>query len=471
MVSSRRSIGSLITLITCAVALVAVLATAVVGLPLARRAAHDQSRRALANQVELAAPALEEYIREYSSTGVLTDYSKARVKAIESRLTKQGIKFAVIIRGKNISGRLPATLIHAVASGRSVSQTITIGHEQSLVEGRALGHHNAVVLTEPLSNTPGSSLFVRLFIALLVGLAAGAIAGALLARWLTKPLRRAALAARQLKAGKRDVRLQLTSPAEVADVSGALNELAAALAISEGRQREFLLSVSHELRTPLTTIRGYAEALTDQVETDPQRAGQIITAETQRLDRLVGDLLGLSRLEADDFRLDLCWIDLVALVRTAGVAWQPTWPALTVELPDQEHWVRTDPIRLRQVIDAFVDNAVRIIPSDAPLILALTAEGVIQVRDGGPGLSDEDIAVAFDKGVLHLRYKSERGGSAGLGLALAARLIQRLGGTLQAGRAPEGGASFTICLPAPTDTHPTRALMPPQPSGAAEGLP
>ena len=101
---------------------------------------------------------------------------------------------------------------------------------------------------------------------------------------------------------------------------GALNDLAGALATSENRQRAFLMSVSHELRTPLTTIKGYAEALADGVvgADGAQRAGQTMLAESEHLDRLVEDLLVLARLEADDFPLEVMPVELVALVDQRG---------------------------------------------------------------------------------------------------------------------------------------------------------
>ena len=94
------------------------------------------------------------------------------------------------------------------------------------------------------------------------------------------------------------VRLPVEGPAEVAELSEALNHLSDALATSEGRERAFLLSVSHELRTPLTAVRGYAEALSDGVvpSEDVSRTGATMLAESERLDRLVSDLLDLARL-------------------------------------------------------------------------------------------------------------------------------------------------------------------------------
>src|SRR5690606_14994067 len=184
-----------------------------------------------------------------------------------------------------------------------------------------------------------------------------------------------------------------------------------------------------------------------------------------------------------------------------GVPWR-------IELPDLPALpVRTDAGRLRQVLDGLIGNALRVVPSGAPVVLALRpapgrgphgpaagavtvpgpaapgstvagpaaprsatsgravprpvgdgavrdgaagpgAGAVLEVRDGGPGLTEADLEVVFERGVLSSRYRGVRKVGSGLGLALAARLVRRLGGAIDAGHAAEGGARFTVTLPA-----------------------
>ncbi|HEY0699900.1 MAG TPA: HAMP domain-containing sensor histidine kinase, partial [Micromonospora sp.] len=276
--------------------------------------------------------------------------------------------------------------------------------------------------------------------------------------------RTAATAAARLRAGHRDVRVPVEPPDEVADLARALNDLAAALATSEGRQREFLLSVSHELRTPLTALRGYAEALADGVvdASGAQRAGQTMLTEAEHLDRLVSDLLALARLEAADFPLEPVPVDLGPLVADAARSWQPRYAAagivLGTELPAGPVSAYTDPGRIRQVVDGLLANALRVVPPGSPVVVAARPAddaptgGVVEVRDGGPGFTDDDLAVAFERGALHQRYQGVRKVGSGLGLALAAGLVRRLGGRIEAGHAAEGGARFTVRLPAPPTT-------------------
>jgi two-component system sensor histidine kinase BaeS len=181
--------------------------------------------------------------------------------------------------------------------------------------------------------------------------------------------------------------------------------------------------------------------------------------EAERLDRLVADLLVLARLEAADFPVELMPVDLIQLVGTAGEAWGARCAAVGVvlrtELPAGPVEVRTDPGRIRQVIDGLLENALRIVPPGAPVVLAVRPAGpltpaghaVVEVRDGGPGFTDDDLVVAFERGALYQRYRGVRKVGSGLGLALAARLVRRLGGAIEAGHAPEGGARFTVALP------------------------
>lgn len=327
-----------------------------------------------------------------------------------------------------------------------------------LVAGRRAGSE-AVLLAQPLDRAVSltSAQKGRLVIGLAIGLFGGALAGVALGRGLTRPLARVAAAARRLSAGQRDVRVPPEGPLEVADVAQALNGLAHALAASEERQRAFLLNVSHELRTPLTAVSGYAEALADSALPPEEipRAGLVIRDEAARLQRRVEDLLALARLEADDFRIEPAPVDIGVLLRAAADAWAPraqeAGVSLTVQAPPTGPVAQADGERVRQIVDALVDNALRVLPPGAPLVLAAWADerGVVclAVRDGGPGLTADDLAVAFQRGRLQERYRGSRAVGSGLGLALVGELAHRMGGTAEATPAPEGGACFAVWLP------------------------
>jgi signal transduction histidine kinase len=480
----RRAGGTLTTravLVTCLVALISVLITALVALPFAVRSVNEEARLTLADKARVAANLIEG-----RDTSLAQQREEQRARRVAQTLREQGIATVLIRNGRPDQAGLPPRVVAAIASGGEVSQRVTFQGRPMLAEGRPAGAGDGIVLLQPAVSITARTVLSRLWFALAAGLLAGAAAGFLLARRLGRPLRAVAGAARRLSAGDRSVRAPTEVPEEVADVSFALNELAAALANSENRQRAFLTSVSHELRTPLTTIKGYAEALADGVvgPDGAQRAGQTMLAESEHLDRLVEDLLVLARLEAEDFPLAIMPVDLVSLVTSAAEVWGGRYAAVGVvlrtELPSQPIYVRTDAGRVRQIVDGLLENALRVVPPGAPVVLAvrpgtgdaeeatlafpvagaappparLTPAGrggapyaVLEVRDGGPGFTDDDLAVAFERGALYERYKGIRKVGSGLGLALAARLVRRLGGYIDAGHAPEGGARFTVLLP------------------------
>jgi signal transduction histidine kinase len=428
----------------CAVAVVSVLVTVLISVPVTVRSVDRDARQALVAQARLTA----EVLRPRLDRGRTADEER-----VIRQLRNQGIDAYLIRAGVADRPGLPSQVVDRVAAGRNFNGRRVVAGERSIVVGRALPGGNGVVLAQPAAKGIWFRVLRGLWLPLLAGLMAGAVAGALLARRLARPIRNAAAAAARLRAGDRGVRVPVEPPQEAADLAYALNDLAAALATSEGRQREFLLSVSHELRTPLTAISGYAEALADGVvgADGAQRTGQTMLAEARHLDRLVGDLLALARLEAADFPLHPVPVDLAALVRDAAESWRPRCEAagidLRVELLDGDVPVHTDPGRIRQVVDGLLENAMRVLPAGAPLVVAARAPGVVEVRDGGPGFTDEDLAIAFERGALRQRYEGVRKVGSGLGLALAAGLVRRLGGTIEAGHAPEGGARFTVTLP------------------------
>lgn len=354
--------------------------------------------------------------------------------------------------------------VTSLLRGQPLSDRRTVDDEDVFVEARPT-RDGALVLVQRRSDAlrPVDDAINLLLIALVVALGIGVALSLLYALRLARPLQRTARGALRLAEGHRDVDVRPEGPREVAEVAAAINTLTRSLASSEARQREFLLAVSHDLRTPLTAITGYAESLADGVVEGGAvpGVGQVMLDESHRLARLVTDLLDLARLDAQTFRIDLTEVDLDDVVERAGVVWGDRCEAVGVvfsvvneAVPGKTFRVRTDPGRIRQIIDGLCENALRMTPAGRPMVIAIRPEGrdgvagvAVSVRDGGPGLSDDDLAVAFDRGALYERYRGVRPVGTGLGLAIVHGLVTRLGGRVTAGRAPEGGASFTVWLP------------------------
>jgi len=456
-----RTLNTRITLLVVGVATLVAVVAGVASLQLVRGALEQQAHEQLAAEVGILAEA-----------GDLE--TAARLAQAWAR--DAGDQWAVVASDGSVRGSarrwVDAEVARDVLAGVAVSDTTRAWRSPVILEARPVGA-GGIVLARPESAIVAASRELVWRFLPIVGAAAIAaiLGGTLLARRISRPLVATANAANALASGRRGVAVPGSDIPEVDDVAHALAALDTALVASEGRQREFLLSVSHELRTPLTAIRGYAEALADGLVDAASVAsvGRTLTAETERVDRFVGDLLELARLESDDFRIEPSLVDLGALLRETAEAWAARAAALEVAVvvdADAASTVVSDPRRVRQLVDGLVENALRVSPAGSALELHAMAGpgggGAIAVRDEGPGLSDDDLARAFDRGVLRERYRSSRPVGTGLGLSIAQRLAARLGGSIGAARAPGAGSVFTVGLPA---TAPAQ-LSPPAPGSA-----
>jgi signal transduction histidine kinase len=452
----RTSLATRITAVCLVVTAVAVIVAGLVSARLVRTAGEDVLRQSLAAQADVLASQL-------GQTGV---GSRVGLAKAENVVRSQGISVVIARPGIGLTGGTARSMQAArqaglaqVAPDAAASATRTVGARQFLVEIRGLDPPGTgFALVQPVREATAKlrQLVRNILLALGAGLVVAALAGLGLGTLLARPLRRTAAVAGGMREGRRDLRAPEEGPAEVAQVAAAVNELADALQYSEARQREFLLSVSHELRTPLTAVLGFAESLADEVVTgsEARRAGETILQESQRLERLVSDLLDLARLGADEFRLDLADVDLTALVDSCAEVWRVRCARSGVQFrwqtPRFPVVVRADARRLRQALDGLAENALRVTPSQAPIVLSLelspSGAAVLQMRDGGPGLAPEDYPVAFERGILYGRYQGKRPVGSGIGLALVHGLVTRMGATIEAGPAPEGGAAFTVTL-------------------------
>lgn len=449
----RWTLAARMSLLAAAVAVLTALIAGGIAASLIRQANTSASRQTLSRLADAVQASADE--------------GAAQAAQVRARRTLAALKIAsATIDG---SGKVASTNkvardvlrpdeIGEVLDGRSVSSQRVVDGQKVLVEARGTRGGGLVLVQRRADAVAlGDTAIRRLLVALAIAVALAVVLGLLVAVRLARPLRRTAAAAHALAAGRRDVTVEPKGPVEVAEVADALNSLAAGLATSEGRQRDFLMSVSHDLRTPLTSIRGYAESLADGMVAPGQsgRVGQILLAEANRLERLVADLLDLARLGAQDFRVDVVPVDVAPLVAATGEVWATRCAAegvrFLLDISSSPLVAATDALRLRQILDGLLENALRVTPSGAPIVVAARYEAgsvLVEVRDGGPGLTDADLSVAFERSALYDRYRGVRQVGTGLGLALVHGLVTRLGASVEAGHAPEGGARFTVRLPA-----------------------
>jgi two-component system OmpR family sensor kinase len=282
------------------------------------------------------------------------------------------------------------------------------------------------------ANSLGYYLLASAISLLVAGAASAAIAHRISRRVLA-----AARTAKQIAAGDFNARIPESRRAypELAGLDAAINSMAADLARSRQLERQFFLSISHDLRTPLTSIRGYAEAIHDAAVPDPPAAAGVVIAEARRLERLIGDLLDLARLDAHRFSLSLEPTDLAISAQEAAEALRYEFEAagvsLEVHVPDHPVVLQLDPDRIRQVVANLVENALKFATSSVRVDVEAAAgmSALLAVEDDGPGIAPEDLPHVFERLYTSNRQVARAAGT-GLGLAIVAELTEAMGGTV-----------------------------------------
>ncbi len=274
--------------------------------------------------------------------------------------------------------------------------------------------------------------------------AVAAVVAAALARRISAPLVRAVGATRRIADGDLSAHVELHTHdyPEMSELARSINAMAASLERSRGLERQFLLSVSHELRTPLTSIRGYADALSEDIVDDVGAAVAVIGAEARRLERIVQDLLDLARLDARRFSLHPQRVDCAEVVAGVADGFRPEADALgivvsvRVESPGEGAglWVDADPDRMAQIVANLVENASKFAARRVEMgasDVAHTRSVVVWVTDDGPGIRPEDVGRVFERHFSSDRMPTRRVGT-GLGLAIVAELSAAMGASTRA---------------------------------------
>jgi signal transduction histidine kinase len=230
--------------------------------------------------------------------------------------------------------------------------------------------------------------------------------------------------------------------------------MAAELDDARRRERDFLMSVGHDLRTPLTTIRGYAEGLdTGAVPPeDIERVAGVIHVQTDRLSRLIEDLMLLARLEAREFTLRSEPVDLAAHIKETieGARIRADDARVRIEVDLQPvGLLPVDPDRVAQIVTNLIDNALRYTPEGGRVVVALepTAVGArIVVADNGPGIEPEDLPHVFERLYVAQHYRPVRPEGSGLGLSIIRELIDAMGGVVEVTSQPGVGTAVSVVL-------------------------
>ena len=308
--------------------------------------------------------------------------------------------------------------------------------------------HGAVRITYPTSELDRR---VRNYWLVLAGiavivLAAAALIGLSFARWIRRPLEGLEVAAAEAGAGDLSARAPVPdAPPELRRLALEFNDMVARVDGLVSVQKDFVADASHELRTPLTALRLRLENLERHVGDSGRTSLTAASAEVERLSGLVDELLALARADAGTAPAES--VDLTEVASARIASWRPVAGdvVLTLDAPAAVR-ARVGRDRVTQVIDNLVSNALRHAPGTSAVTVRVARKGhavELCVADEGPGLSDEQKARAFDR----FWRAGSGGGGSGLGLAIARRLVEVDGGTIELRDAAGGGLEAVVRIP------------------------
>ncbi|HEY4347779.1 MAG TPA: HAMP domain-containing sensor histidine kinase [Gaiellaceae bacterium] len=323
------------------------------------------------------------------------------------------------------------------------------------VGGRPVG---ALVIAKRKTEINGvvDSLVRRLAIAFAFGLL---VVGALawyVSRRLVRPLLGLSRAADEVAGGNYGVAVPRRAAGEIGHLSERFEEMAQRLMESEARERNFLMSVSHELRTPLTAIRGHVAALAEGLIDEPEQQARslaIVGDEAERLQRLVGDILDLAKLDAHRFTVLKEEVGMDHLVERAYDTFAEEARARSIDFTidvKAKPVIVSDGDRVLQIVDNLLSNAFKATPDGGRIGLALgQMNGTIRVsvEDTGSGIAPDQFERLFRPFVSGAR-DGTGGGGTGLGLTIARELSYALGGKIELSSELGGGSRFELLLPA-----------------------
>lgn len=271
---------------------------------------------------------------------------------------------------------------------------------------------------------------------------------------IVKPIRQISGIARKFAMGDFSVRIKNNSDDEIGELCTAINHMADELSTAEAMKNDFISSVSHELRTPLTAIKGWAETLMLDSDSNPdtmKKGVGVIVNETERLSRMVEELLDFSRMQNGHFTLQKENMDILAELGDAVLIYSDKARRENIEIiykePEMLPFVYGDKNRIRQVFINIIDNAVKYSsPGDTVTVIAEKSGSKIKVTvsDTGCGIKESDLSKVKTK--FYKANHTRRG--SGIGLAVADEIVDMHGGSLDIKSTEGAGTTVIITLPA-----------------------
>ncbi|NLC67123.1 MAG: HAMP domain-containing histidine kinase, partial [Clostridium sp.] len=330
--------------------------------------------------------------------------------------------------------------------------TLTVGAPILSSSGEILGvtlMHSAI---EGANESISRGIMI-LIVSILIALGLSLIVASILSRTFTKPLLSMNKTALRLSEGDYKVKTRINEKDEIGELAKTLDVLANRLdkASKESEKldlmrKEFLANISHELKAPVTVMRGSLEALVDEIITDPEKIKDYhvqMLSESKFLERLVNDLLDLSRLQSLDFKIEKTKISLCDVIDDAVRSARSIAKDRNIEIVASKDTsfcsFNGDYGRLRQMIMIILDNAVKFSPENEKVFVDFE-KGKLTIKDNGEGIEKSALPYIFDR-FYKSKYENNKKGT-GLGLSISKQIAARHGMNLKAESTLGEGTSF-----------------------------
>ena len=368
-------------------------------------------------------------------------------------LTKSYVEIAQVAFSGNVEIRTQFSSYHEC-------DVVMVGVPVQGINGEVAG---AVLLVSPVETQKEvvNSSWYMIFMSGMVALMISFVIAIPFARNLTQPITSMRSTALELAAGNYEAETGIARLDEIGELATTIDFLADKLAENEVERKnmeqmrmDFFANVSHELRTPITVVRGYTESLVDGVVSDEERRQQYynrMLSECQSMERLVGDLLLLSKMQNPDFQIEKEPVTLQQVFydikRTAWAIADERNIAIVVNQPEEPCLMMADYVRLRQMFVVIVDNAIKFSKDGASIYINIEENENIRVsiRDEGVGITEEELPYIFEKFYKSKLRQNAKG--SGLGLAIARQICLKHDGTIQVESKVGEGTTFTFTFP------------------------
>ncbi len=298
--------------------------------------------------------------------------------------------------------------------------------------------------------TVQQGLIISSIVTLLIALSLGGF----LIQSFTRPIRKLAGATEKVAGGELGFQVDVDSKDELGKLASSFNSMSADLEKSDLARKQMTADIAHDLRTPLTIMQGYTEAMSEGKMAGSQEIYQVMHQQAKHLNYLIDDLKTLSLLDSEELAFQIQNIDPSYILQQVESAFTPLAreKGIDFSLITNQKLPRLDldPDRLTQILGNLISNAIQVLSSGGEIEISASQEGenlLLKIADNGPGISDENLPLIFDRSFRADKSRASENGSSGLGLAITKKLVEAQGGSISVESNVGSGTTFLIVFP------------------------